>query len=138
MITSRYEGTAENEELLEYQINSIYDEEEGGYNDARGDNNYAQEVIIHLPDQNCRLTRECPISCAICLTEYEVSNDVCWSANQKCPHIFHEKCITKWFLSLGRLQSISDLSLEDECPKKVLNYQLECPCCRQEFISVSE
>jgi len=138
MITSSYVETEESEELLEHQTNiPIADEEEGGY-DTRGNNHYAN-VIIHISDYNVEddknsLTRRhVPISCAICLTEYEVSNVVSWSANPKCPHIFHEECITKWFVSLGRLQPISDLHLEDDCPKNVLNYQLECPCCRQEF-----
>uniref|UniRef100_A0A7S2M1N8 RING-type domain-containing protein n=1 Tax=Skeletonema marinoi TaxID=267567 RepID=A0A7S2M1N8_9STRA len=137
MITSRYEETAESEELLEHQIIPISDEEEGGYV-ARGDNN-CTHVMIHLQqhdseDDKNSLTREVPTSCAICLAEYEVSNVVSWSANPRCPHVFHEKCITKWFVSLGIRSDVSD----DVFRKNVLNYRLECPCCRQEFVTIQE
>ena len=82
--------------------------------------------------------RELSKTCAICLTEYEASDEVSWSKNPQCPHIFHTECITSWFVSLGKMQCIQTSSLEDECPRKVLNYQLDCPCCRQEFISTPE
>ena len=137
IITSRYEETAESEELLEHQIIPISDEEEGGYvHVARGDNN-CTHVMIHLQqhdseDDKNSLTREVPTSCAICLAEYEVSNVVSWSANPRCPHVFHEKCITKWFVSFGIRSDVSD----DVFPKNVLNYRLECPCCRQEFVTI--
>ena len=141
LTTSSVVEAAESEELLEHQIIPIEDEEEGGY-DERGDNNYAH-LMIHPQHQNLEddknsLTREVPNSCAICLIEYEVSDIVSWSANPQCPHIFHEQCIAKWFLSLGRLQTICDISLEDECAKNVLNYRLECPCCRQDFIPTKD
>ena len=133
------EVTAESDELLENRIIPITDEEEGNYDASEHKSNTL--VMIHHHDsdgdQNSS-TREVPNSCAICLTEYEVSDNVSWSANPQCPHVFHEKCITKWFLSLGRLQTVCGVSLDDDCPKNVLNYQLECPCCRQEFISTQD
>ena len=132
---------AESEELLEHQSIPIMDEEKGDI-DERGDNNFAQ-AMIHLQHQNeeddkNRPSREFPNSCAICLIEYEVRDDVSYSANPQCPHIFHEQCITKWFLSLGRLQTICDVSLDNDCAKNVLNYRLECPCCRQEFVPTQD
>lgn len=140
MIQSSNEGTTESDELLEHRVIPITDEEEGNY-DASESNKYTR-VMIHQQDDSeddkNSSTREVANSCAICLTEYEVSDNVSWSANPQCPHVFHEKCITKWFLSLGRLQSICGVSLEDNCPKNVLNYQLECPCCRREFISTQD
>ena len=126
---------AESEELLEHQSILIMDEEKGDL-DERGDNNYAQHQ--NAADDKNRLTREVPNSCAICLIEYEAVDEVCWSANPQCPHIFHEQCITKWFLSLGRLQTICDISLDNDCAKNVLNYRLECPCCRQEFVPTQD
>ena len=141
IITSSYFEAAESEEILERHIIPKADEEEGG-DETRGHSNDAH-VMVHISDHTSEdyknsLTMKGLISCAICLTEYEVSNVVSWSANPKCPHIFHEECITKWFVSLGRLQSVSDLHLEDDCPKNVLGYRLECPCCRQDFILVPE
>ena len=129
--------SAESEELLEHQGIPIMDEEKGDL-DERGDSNYIHPQHQNADDDKNRLTREVPNSCAICLIEYEVSSDISWSANPQCPHIFHEQCITKWFLSLGRLQTICDVSLDNDCAKNVLNYRLECPCCRQEFVSTQD
>lgn len=114
------EGTAESEELLvnKQNISLSHGKDEGNHDVEDGRN-------------NSLATRRVPnVSCAICLEEYDTSDIVCFSANPKCPHDFHEPCITKWFVSLGRSRSVY--------PKNVLNYQLECPCCRQEFVSAPE
>eukprot|EP00573_Skeletonema_grethae_P008401 CAMPEP_0201696080 /NCGR_PEP_ID=MMETSP0578-20130828/7852_1 /ASSEMBLY_ACC=CAM_ASM_000663 /TAXON_ID=267565 /ORGANISM="Skeletonema grethea, Strain CCMP 1804" /LENGTH=255 /DNA_ID=CAMNT_0048182021 /DNA_START=36 /DNA_END=800 /DNA_ORIENTATION=+ len=119
LINNSNEETAESDELLEHRIIPITDEEEGNCDASEHNSNTL--VMIHQhhdsDDDLNSSTREVPNSCAICLTEYEVSDNVSWSANPQCPHVFHEKCITKWFLSLGRLQTICGVSLEDDCPK---------------------
>lgn len=79
--------------------------------------------------------RECPIFCAICLMEYETSERISWSSNQDCTHVFHEDCIVQWLVSLGRTKSKMQRFSEDPTEAQLLNYQLECPCCRQDFIS---
>jgi hypothetical protein len=114
------EGTAESEELLVNKQNiPLTHNGEGVTHDVEDVGN------------NYLATRRVPnASCAICLEEYEASDVICFSANPKCPHDFHEPCITKWFVSIGRSRSF--------CPKNMINYQLECPCCRQEFVSVPE
>ena len=81
--------------------------------------------------------REVPIFCAICLTEYEISERVCWSSNSDCTHVFHEDCIVQWLISLGKTKSKMQSFSEIPSEAQLLNYQLECPCCRQDFISKS-
>lgn len=80
-------------------------------------------------------TREVPIFCAICLSEYEVSDEVCWSSYSHCTHVFHKDCIAKWLVSLGRRKSKMRRFTRTPGEKRLLDYQLECPCCRQEFIA---
>jgi hypothetical protein len=61
--------------------------------------------------------------CSICLANYSVGEEVTWSANALCQHVFHRECISLWLANKRR---------SNQC----------CPCCRQimtvkEFKSVS-
>ncbi|KAL3795141.1 hypothetical protein HJC23_007369 [Cyclotella cryptica] len=79
--------------------------------------------------------RAVPIFCAVCLTEYEVSERVCWSSNTECTHVFHEDCIVQWLVSSGRTKSKRQWFPDNPSERRLMCYELECPCCRQEFIS---
>eukprot|EP00978_Attheya_sp_CCMP212_P020694 scaffold59538_cov59-Attheya_sp.AAC.3 len=64
-----------------------------------------------------------PNSCAICLSGYEIGSSVTWSplVNGEgklplCQHAFHTECILTWL-------------------SKQNGDSLQCPCCRQDFIS---
>lgn len=81
-----------------------------------------------------RKSRICPNVCTICLMEYEPSERVSWSSNKECTHVFHEDCITHWLVSLGRTKSKMLRFSEEPTEAQLLNYELECPCCRQDFI----
>ncbi|KAL9181079.1 hypothetical protein ACHAXT_009884 [Thalassiosira profunda] len=79
--------------------------------------------------------RSCPLFCAICLQQYEPSERVSWSSNPECTHAFHEDCVVQWLVSLGRTKAKRQRFSDDPTEAQLLNYELECPCCRQEFIS---
>jgi len=92
-------------------------------------------------------TRDVPINCPICLSTYQPSDPICYSPNYpKCSHVFHQSCIIKWFVEVGRHDSTivighydSLLSMKEEKSrlndeKYLLGYRLECPCCRQVFV----
>jgi hypothetical protein len=55
-------------------------------------------------------TRE-PWICAICLSPYEIGDEICWSPNPECVHVFHHECIEHW-----------------------LYKHEDCPMCRAEYI----
>lgn len=80
-------------------------------------------------------TRKVPIFCAVCLSEYEISDEICWSSNSNCTHVFHRECIVQWLVALGKRKSSMRRFPETLNEKRLLKYQLECPCCRQDFIS---
>ena len=82
--------------------------------------------------------RSCSIFCAICLAEYEPTERVSWSSNPDCTHVFHEDCVVSWLVSLGRTKSKQVRFSEEPTEAQLLNYQLECPCCRQAFILSKE
>jgi Ring finger domain len=51
--------------------------------------------------------------CLICMETIQVTEQVSWSANVECEHVFHHQCIREWLLK-----------------------HKECPCCRRLFLSV--
>jgi hypothetical protein len=92
-------------------------------------------------------TRDVPINCPICLSTYQESDPICYSPNYpKCSHVFHQSCIIKWFVEVGRHDSTivighcdALLSMKEEKSrlndeKYLLGYRLECPCCRLVFV----
>ena len=79
--------------------------------------------------------RAVPIFCAVCLMKYEITDRVCWSSNSECSHMFHEDCILQWLATLGRTHSRAKLFSATPSEKKLLDFDLTCPCCRQDFIS---
>lgn len=89
------------------------------------------------PDADLSTTekRSVPIFCAVCLMEYAQNERVCWSSNYECTHVFHEDCILQWLVSLGRKRSGSRSFGRNPSDAKLLDYGMECPCCRQEFVS---
>lgn len=73
--------------------------------------------------------------CAICLTSYERYDKISWSSNEGCTHTFHHDCILTWLLTLGEKWSRNQRFTENLDPDELLRYSLECPCCRQDFVS---
>ena len=80
--------------------------------------------------------RSVPIFCAICLSEYEKCDRVCWSSNKECSHVFHESCILQWLISSGKKRSMNHQFTRHPSDKELLRNEL-CPCCRQDFICVN-
>ena len=78
--------------------------------------------------------REVPIFCAVCLGEYEVGEKVCWSSNTECTHVFHHDCMKNWLEASGKRASKQQRFSENPTRRQVLNFSMECPCCRQAFV----
>jgi hypothetical protein len=91
-----------------------------------------------LVDEALIEERAVPIFCAVCLTEYEISHRVCWSSNSECSHIFHEDCMLRWLVALGREHSRRKRFSTNPSERKLLDFEMICPCCRQNFISMNE
>ena len=80
--------------------------------------------------------RSVPIFCAICLSEYEKCDRVCWSSNAECSHVFHESCILQWLMTSGKKRSMNKYFTRHPSDEELLENAF-CPCCRQDFISVN-
>ena len=75
-------------------------------------------------------TRNVPNICVICHEDYTIPDEVCWSSNQQCIHVFHKDCMVSWLTCLGWMK-LKELKEVEKC----LDYDLECPVCRMPFIS---
>lgn len=83
--------------------------------------------------------REVPRFCPICLSEFEINETICWSQNAECTHFYHEECLVQWLVSLGKRRSKMKRFPADKMPvKRLLNYEMECPSCRQGFLTPQE
>lgn len=91
---------------------------------------YTKEVIPKASNTN---KRTIPISCAICLTEYAPNDHLSYSSNESCTHAFHTDCITQWLVALGKRQCKMQRFSEVPNEKELVEFGLDCPCCRQEF-----
>lgn len=92
---------------------------ESGVNICQDDDAMSDGDVTPRPEAASSqiLSRNVPISCAICLSKYKVKDEVTWSTNQECKHCFHKTCIGQWL-------SKKDNSL--------------CPCCRREFLCIDK
>lgn len=81
--------------------------------------------------------RDVPLSCAVCLGEFEIAEKVCWSSNPQCTHVFHHHCMLQWLKVLGKRASKQQRFSDNPSVNQVLNFSMECPCCRQSFIDKS-
>jgi hypothetical protein len=86
-------------------------------------------------DEGVTERRAVPIFCAVCLMKYEISDRVCWSSNSECSHMFHEDCMLLWLGALGREDARRKRFPANPSERKLLDFKLTCPCCRQDFIS---
>ena len=50
--------------------------------------------------------------CAICLLDYEDGDEISWSQNKQCEHMFHRDCVYRWLLKHN-----------------------ECPYCRRPYLT---
>lgn len=50
-------------------------------------------------------------------------------------HVFHNECILTWLSTLGDKSARQQRFTEELEPIELLRYELECPCCRQDFVS---
>ena len=49
-------------------------------------------------------------TCTICMEPYQVGDEIAWSHNEECQHVFHKNCIVEW-----------------------LTYDTNCPLCKKNF-----
>lgn len=53
--------------------------------------------------------------CPICICEFELGDEICYSRNTECPHMFHLSCMSEWLIK-------HDV----------------CPLCRLDYLKVSD
>jgi hypothetical protein len=67
-------------------------------------------ITSSLPDPNLDSEKKCPI----CMEEYKIGDEICFSRNKKCPHVFHAECMRNWLMKSN-----------------------DCPLCRLDYLQVT-
>lgn len=106
------------------------------------DNNNNNTDLAIQPDNETSMNkthkqsrRQVPIFCSICLSEFDLHQQISWSSNTACTHVFHSDCMIQWLVALGRKHSTMKRFTLNPTERQLLgHYELQCPCCRQEFI----
>ena len=110
-------------------------EDEAHDDNNNDDTDNATQQNNKTSKQHKRSRREVPIFCSICLSEFNLHQQICWSSNSACTHVFHSDCMIQWLVSLGRKHSTTKRFTLNPTERQLLgHYELQCPCCRQEFI----
>ena len=103
-------------------------------------NKSSTEIVATQPEnikatRHTQRRRQVPIFCSICLSEFNLHQQICWSSNPECTHVFHSDCMIQWLVALGRKHSTTKrFTLHPTERQLVEHFELQCPCCRQEFI----
>jgi len=125
------------EEGKRWKLSSLFRSGKNGEDEGRETSETEPVTITNESNSQLQATekRSMPIFCAICLSEYEKGDRVCWSSNAECSHVFHEDCILQWLISSGKNRSIIQYFTSNPTDEDLLKYEF-CPCCRQDFICV--
>jgi hypothetical protein len=115
------------------------DEEEGGRK-AQPKDDQEENDEEHAEDSG--------EACSICLNEYVEGDEICWSRNRSCNHVFHRECILEVrceIISLASSKGLWNLSTNYGLFVLlcfiILQWLLrhdDCPCCRHNFLNTDD
>jgi len=66
------------------------------------------------------------LACPICLDDFDVGDELSWSRQLKCQHVFHSECLASWLMNSDECPVCRTLLIEeedflvDECDKKIV------------------
>ena len=86
--------------------------------------------------QTSRGGRYCENSCSICFSHFKTAQEISWSSNEKCRHVFHSPCIQQWLETVSQryLARQARTRLPRDTIQSLLVAPMACPVCRQAFL----
>lgn len=71
-------------------------------------------ISTHLGNDEEAPRMHYPKLCSICVEEYKEGDDIAWSKNEICSHVYHTDCIVAWLMNHS-----------------------DCPLCRNDFLAAN-
>lgn len=89
-----------------------------------GPDSFDGHIVVHrnIDADNTAEELAAPNCCAICIEAYSSGDEVVWSTNERCYHVYHKHCIATYFAHAKRKGKT----------------KLSCPTCRQKFLVLEE
>mmetsp|Transcript_21258 Transcript_21258/g.61876 ORF Transcript_21258/g.61876 Transcript_21258/m.61876 type:complete len:289 (-) Transcript_21258:356-1222(-) len=63
--------------------------------------------------------------CSICLEEYQEDEEICWSRNPECSHVFHKNCLVDWLVTDISCPNCRTSYVGDFCENEPETYENE-------------
>jgi hypothetical protein len=88
------------------------------YGDDQTTDSENSSVVLRIPQARRIDSFKCSNICVICHEKYKTDDEVVFSSNVKCDHVFHIDCMA-------------------ECISQTKGSNIPCPCCRQCFLDAT-
>mmetsp|Transcript_26201 Transcript_26201/g.56765 ORF Transcript_26201/g.56765 Transcript_26201/m.56765 type:complete len:339 (-) Transcript_26201:110-1126(-) len=109
-----YTRTVEDKDIVSTAANGACDDVQSPHHDHRTCRECSQSSLLvpkpGRPNNDDGINREIQNLCAICFGDYKCGQEIVWSSNCDCRHVFHKSCALPWLVRNHR-----------------------CPMCRQTF-----
>lgn len=76
--------------------------------------NFANESKKNIEEHHIGDDADLGLSCSICLDDFDVGDELSWSRQLRCQHVFHSDCLASWLMKNDECPVCRTVLLEEE------------------------